>query len=216
MKQFAVLGLGRFGSSVAETLYELGHEVVVVDFDEENINNFDEKSTHGIIGDTTHEDVLRAAGVREVDTVIIAITDFQTSVMTALLCKELGAKKIIAKARNDKHAKILEQIGVDKVVVPEKDMGRKLAHNLSSRNVIDIITLSSNYEIIEIKAPQSWIGSTIAQVDVRKRFGLNILGINRGELEFIGNPQPSVDIKKNDSLIVLGSTSDLAKLEEIE
>lgn len=216
MKQYAVLGLGRFGTSVAETLYELGHEVVVVDFDEDNINRLVDNSTHGIIGDTTQEDVLRAAGVREVDTVIIAITDFQTSIMTSLLCKELKANKIIAKARNDSHAKILEKIGVDTVVVPEKDMGRKLAHNLSSRNVVDLITLSSNYEIIEIKSPKSWIGSTIAQLDVRKKYGLSILGINRGESEFIGNPTPNTDIKTGDSLIVLGSTMELAKIEEIE
>lgn len=216
MKQFTVLGLGRFGKSVAQTLFELGHEVIVVDINEDNINDIEEEVTHGLIGDTTHEDVLLAAGVKEVDGVIIAITDFETSIMTSLLCKELEVENIIAKAKDDKHAKILEKIGVDNVVVPEKDMGRKLAHNIATKNVVDIFTLSSNYEIIEIITPKSWEGSTIAQLDIRKKYGLNILGINRGEEEFIGNPSPSTDIKENDRLIILGSTSQIAKLDNIE
>lgn len=213
MKQYTVLGLGRFGTSVAETLFQLGHEVVVVDINEDNIERLEESSTHGIIGDSTQKDVLQAAGVKEVDTVVIAITDFETSIMTSILCQELGAKNIIAKAKNDRHAKILEKIGVDNVIIPEKDMGRKLAHNLSSKNVVDTITLSSNYEIIEIKAPRKWYGSTIAQQDVRKNYGFSILGINRNG-DFMGNPSPSTDIKMGDTFIILGSTEQLAKLEE--
>lgn len=215
MKQYAVIGLGRFGTSVASTLHELGHEVVVVDENEDNINELGDYCTHGLIGDSTQMDVLRAAGVKEVDSVIIAITNFETSIMTALLCKELGAKNIIAKARNDSHAKILERIGVDNVVIPEKDMGKKLAHNLSSKNVVDIITLSSNYDIVEMKVPESWQGKTIAQLDIRKHYGLNILGVNK-DGEFVGNPSPSMDLKPGDNLIIMGSTNEISKIENIE
>lgn len=216
MKQFGVIGLGRFGKSVAQTLSKLGHEVIVIDIDESNVNELSDEITYSIIGDSTKESVLKASGIKETDAVIIAITNFETSIMTALLCKEMGVKKIISKARNDIHANILSKIGVEEVVIPEKDMGRKLAYNITNKNVVESITLSSNYEIIEAIVPSSWIGYTIGQIDIRKKYGLNILGISRGKNEFIGNPSPSVDLKEKDRILILGSASQLAKLEGFE
>lgn len=216
MKQFGVIGLGRFGKSVAKTLFDLGNEVIVIDENEDNINELSEYITHGLIGDATQKSVLEAADLQELDIVIIAITDFEASIMTSILCQEIGVKKIIAKARNDMHASILEKMGVNDVIIPEKDLGRKLAYNLSNKNVVESISLSSNYEIVEFAVPESWKGESIAQLDVRKKYGLSILGINRGTNEFIGNPKPNIDLKPNDTLLILGSSEQLKELQNIE
>lgn len=215
MKQYVVIGLGRFGKSVAQTLAEQGHEVVVLDTDESNINDISDIVTHAIVGDATDKRVLAAAGVKEADVVIVCITKFETSIMTSLLCQELGAKKIIAKARNDFHAETLRKLGIDHVIIPEKDMGKKLGLNLANSKVIEAFHLSNDYEIIEIELPAIWRGQTIAHVDIRKNYGLNILGIKRGEDNFIGNPSASTDLKPGDRLIILGSTSQIKKMQEI-
>ncbi len=216
MKQYGVLGLGRFGKSVARTLYELGNEVIVVDINESNINEMGDDVTYAVIGDSTKEQVLRAAGIKEVDVVIIAITDFETSILTALQCLDIGVKKIISKARNDVHRDILSKIGVHEIVVPEKDMGRKLAHNIVNKNVIESISLSNNFEIIEISVPESWVGYTIGQIDVRKKYGINILGISRGKSDFIGNPSTKTDLKYDDKLLLLGTTAQISSLQDID
>lgn len=216
MKQFGVIGLGRFGKSVTETLYVLGHEVIVIDSEEENINEMADFASHTLIGDATQKAVLEAAGLSELDVVIVGITDFESSIMTCILCQELGVKKIIAKARSDQHAEILKKIGVQDAIIPEKDLGRKLANNLATKNVIESISLSANYEIVEFTVPHSWMGETIAQLDIRKKYGLSILGINRGENEFIGNPKPSTDLKTTDTLLILGSTEQLKALHDLE
>lgn len=213
MKQFTVIGLGRFGSSVAKSLIKLGHEVVVVDTNEDNITALDVNPTHALIGDSTHADILKAAGVKEVDVVIIAMTDFETSVLTSLLCKELGAKKIISKARDAVHRNVLIKIGVDEAIIPEWDAGLRLAHNLSSRNIIDMIQLSSDYEIVEVSIPENWIGKTVAQLDIRKKHNVNILGINRGKENFIGNITPDTSIKPGDSLVILGKLEEINKIQ---
>lgn len=213
MKQYTVIGLGRFGSSVAKSLIKLGHEVVVVDTNEDNITALDVNPTHALIGDSTHADILKAAGVKEVDVVIIAMTDFETSVLTSLLCKELGAKKIISKARDAVHRNVLIKIGVDEAIIPEWDAGLRLAHNLSSRNIIDMIQLSSDYEIVEVSIPENWIGKTVAQLDIRKKYSVNILGINRGKENFIGNITPDTSIKPGDSLVILGKLEEINKIQ---
>lgn len=213
MKQFTVIGLGRFGSSVAKSLIKLGHEVVVVDSNEENISNLEVNPTHALIGDSTHLDILKAAGVKEVDVVIIAVTDFETSILTALLCKELGAKKIISKARDAVHRNVLNKIGVDEVIIPEWDAGLRLAHNLSSRNIIDMIQLSSDFEILEVSIPKDWVGQTVAQLDIRKNYNVNILGINRGKDNFIGDIKPDTSIKPGDRLIILGKLDGINKIK---
>lgn len=215
MKQYTVIGLGRFGTAVATTLSQLKNEVVVVDIKEENVQNLSEITTNALIGDATNIELLKAAGVKEVDAVIVAVTEFESSIMTVLGCKELGAKKIIAKAKNETHKTILNKIGADHVVVPERDSGNKLAYNLSSRNVTDIIRLSNDYEIIEILAPKKWCGRTLAQIDVRNKYGINVLGITNEKNEFKGNPEASTDIKPNDRLIIMGSMDNLSEFQEL-
>ncbi|MDO4605208.1 MAG: TrkA family potassium uptake protein, partial [Helcococcus sp.] len=195
MKQYTVIGLGRFGSSVARTLAQIGHEVVVVDIKEELVDALSDITTTGLIGDATNKDILKAAGVKEVDTVIICMTEFESSIMTVIGCKEIGAKHIVAKAKNDSHKEILHKIGADHIVVPERDSGMRLAHNLSSRNVLDIIRLSNDYEIIEILAPDKWVGKTLSQIDLRNKYGVNVLGITHESGVFIGDPTAATDIK---------------------
>ncbi|WP_103981851.1 potassium channel family protein [Helcococcus massiliensis] len=203
MKQYTVIGLGRFGKSVARGLYELGNEVIVIDIDEENVNALGDNLTSALIGDSTQVDILKAAGVTEVDVVIIGVTDFKTSVMTAALCEELGAKKIIAKARDEVHQQILTKVGVEKAIIPEKESGKKLAHNLVYGNAIEMLHLDSDYEIVEIIVPEKWIGKTLIQLDVRNKYGLTILGINRDQ-KFIGNPDASTDFKTGDTVLIMG------------
>lgn len=216
MKQYTVIGLGRFGSSVAKTLAEIGHEVVVVDTNEEIVDELSSITTNGLIGDATNKDILKAAGVKEVDAVIVGVTEFEASIMTVIGLKEVGAKKIIAKAKNDTHKEILIKVGADHVVIPERDSGIRLAHNLSSRNVIDIIRLSNDYEIIEIITPDKWIGKTLSQIDLRNKYGVNVLGITNEKGKFNGNPKASTDIKPNDRLLVMGSISKLDKFTQLD
>lgn len=212
MKQYTVIGLGRFGKALAQGLYQLENEVIVIDIDEDNVNALEEFSTHGLIGDSTHEDILKAGGVKEADAVIIGVTDFQTSIMTCLICKELGAKKIIAKARDEVHSKILAKLGVNKIIIPERESGFKLAHNLVYGDAMDMLQLGSDYEVVEVEAPQKWLGKTLAQLDVRNKYGITILGIKRNG-EFIGNPTAYTDIKLDDTIIILGKVDDISKLK---
>lgn len=216
MKQYTVIGLGRFGSSVARTLAQIGHEVVVVDIKEELVDALSDITTTGLIGDATNKDILKAAGVKEVDAVIICMTEFESSIMTVIGCKEVGAKHIVAKAKNDTHKEILHKIGADHIVVPERDSGMRLAHNLSSRNVLDIIRLSNDYEIIEILAPDKWVGKTLSQIDLRNKYGVNVLGITHESGVFIGNPTAATDIKPKDRMLVMGSISRLDKFTQSE
>lgn len=216
MKQYTVIGLGRFGSSVARTLAQIGHEVVVVDIKEELVDALSDITTTGLIGDATNKDILKAAGVKEVDAVIVCMTEFEASIMTVIGCKEVGAKHIVAKAKNDTHKEILHKIGADQIVVPERDSGMRLAHNLSSRNVLDIVRLSNDYEIIEILAPEKWVGKTLSQIDLRNKYGVNVLGITHESGVFIGNPTAATDIKPQDRMLVMGSISELDKFTQSE
>lgn len=216
MKQYTVIGLGRFGSSVARTLAQIGHEVVVVDLKEELVDALSDITTTGLIGDATNKDILKAAGVKEVDAVIVCMTEFEASIMTVIGCKEVGAKHIVAKAKNDTHKEILHKVGADHIVVPERDSGMRLAHNLSSRNVLDIVRLSNDYEIIEILAPEKWVGKTLSQIDLRNKYGVNVLGITHESGVFIGNPTAATDIKPQDRMLVMGSISELDKFTQSE
>ncbi|MDO4779032.1 MAG: TrkA family potassium uptake protein [Tissierellia bacterium] len=216
MKEYAVIGLGRFGESIAMTLSDLGHEVIVVEKSEEAVNKIADHVTHAICGDATDIEVLKSVGVGNVDVAIIAISShFESSVMATIMCKELGIQRVVAKAKNETHATILKKVGADNVVIPERDMGRKLAHNLSSKNVVELFSLSSDFEILELLAPKSWHGSTISKLNVRAKYGLSILGIIKENEEFIGNPAPEIVIEPNDTLVVLGTGEDFAHIENL-
>ena len=215
-KQFAVIGLGRFGTSVATTLYTLGYEVLAIDADEDRIQKFSEEVTHVVQADTTDENSLKALGIRNFDVVVVAIgEDVQANVLTTLLLKDLGVKHIVAKARNELHGKMLAKIGADRVVYPERDMGQRVAHNLVATNVLEYIELSPDLSIVEIAAPGTLIGQSLAQANLRAKYEVNVVAIKRGN-ELIVPPQPDEKIKPGDIIISVGQTKGIQKLEELE
>jgi len=212
MKQFIVLGLGRFGSAVATTLVELGHEVLGVDNDEERVNELKDKITQAVQADITEERALKELGVNNFDTAIVGIGgDLETSILVAMMLKEMGLKYIIAKAQNNLHAKVLEKIGVDKIVFPERDMGRRIANNLVTPNIKDYIELEPDYSIIEIEALPEFVDKTLSQLDLQNKYGINVLAIKRGN-SFNISPRVKDIIKKDDFLIIIGETKRITEL----
>jgi len=212
MKQFIVLGLGRFGSAVATTLVELGHEVLGVDNDEERVNELKDKITQAVQADITEERALKELGVNNFDTAIVGIGgDLETSILVAMMLKEMGLKYIIAKAQNNLHAKVLEKIGVDKIVFPERDMGRRIANNLVTPNIKDYIELEPDYSIIEIEALPEFVNKTLSQLDLQNKYGINVLAIKRGN-SFNISPRVKDIIKKDDFLIIIGETKRITEL----
>jgi len=212
-KQYVVIGLGRFGSSVAQTLYSLGNDVLVIDKNEDLVQDISDSVTHAVQMDATDESALRTLGLRNFDVAIITIgANIQSSIMATLLVKELGIKYIVAKANNDLHAKVLTKIGADRVILPEKDMGVRVAHNISSSSILDYIELSTDYSIIEIKVPEEWKGKTIMNLKLRSKYGLNVMAIkNKKDINI--SPLPDEVINENDVLVAVGASQDLVKLE---
>jgi trk system potassium uptake protein TrkA len=214
MKQFAVIGIGRFGSSIARTLCVLGHEVLAVDKNLERVQDISECVTHAVQADATDEDALKALGIRNFDAVVVSIgTDIQSSIMVALLCKELGVKFVLGKAQNDLHAKVLYKIGVDKVIFPERDMGMKVAHNLASTNILDYIELASDYSMVEVTAIPEWVGKSLRQINMRVVHGLNVVAIKRDD-DVLVSPKGEDVICEGDILVAIGRNDHIKKLEE--
>ena len=212
-KTFAVIGLGRFGSSVAQTLAMMGHEVLAVDMSEERVQDMSQVVTHAVIGDATDENFLKDIGIRNFDVVITAIgQQEQSNVLVTMQAKELGAKYVVAKATSDIYGKILEKIGADRVVYPERDMGERVAHNLVDNNILDYIELSADYSIIEFVAPAKMAGKTLKELDLRARFGVTLVVIKRsGHI----NASPGADdkIEENDVLVLIGDNASLEKFQ---
>lgn len=216
MKQFVIIGTGRFGASLAERLYELGHEVLAIDKNEDTIQKLSNKVTHAVIADATDENVLRSFGIRNFDVAVVSIaSDIQSSIIITLVLKEMGVKHIVAKAQNELHAKVLYKIGADRVVFPERDMGERVAHNLISTNILDYIELSPEYSVIEMAAPQTWIGHSLIQLNLRAKHRVNVVGIKNENVEGIDvSPDPHKPIEEGDILIIIGSNEDLTYLEK--
>lgn len=212
-KQFVIIGLGRFGSSIAKTLYSLGSDVLAIDLDEDIVQEISDSVTHAVQLDATDENALRSLGIRNFDVAVVTIGDnIQSSIMATLLVKELGVKYIIAKGHSDLHAKVLYKIGADRVILPEKDMGVRVAHNLVSANILDYIELSEDYSVMEIQALEEWTGSTLKDVKLRSKYGINVMAIKRGDEV---NLSPSADdiIELGDIIVAIGSAEDLSRLE---
>lgn len=213
-KEFAVIGLGRFGGSMVKALSDEGVEVLAIDNDEEKVNQFANIASHAVVGDTTDEAVLKSIGIRNFDHVIVAIGDnIQASILTTLILKELGVKHITVKATNDYHEKVLSRIGADQVVHPERDMGRRIAHNIVSNNVLDYLELSDEHSIVEIVASRRLDGNTLIDLDIRAKYGINIVAIKRGK-DIIVSPQATDAIRQGDILIVIGADTDITRFEK--
>lgn len=212
-KQFVVIGLGRFGTSVAKTLYTLGNDVLAIDSSEDIVQSIADSVTHSVQIDATDENSLRSLGIRNFDVAVITIgSDIQASTMATLLVKEMGVKYIIAKANTETHAKVLYKIGADRVVFPERDMGVRVAHNLVSTNILDYIELSPNYSIAEIVTPKPWHGKTLNELNIRANYGINVVALKRGE-EINVSPVAEDTIESGDIIVAIGSEEDLTKVE---
>jgi trk system potassium uptake protein TrkA len=213
-KEFAVIGLGRFGGSICKALAEQGAEVLAIDIDEDKVNEFASIATHAVVADSTDEHVLKDLGIRNFDHVIVAIGDnIQASILTTLLLNEQGVKQITVKAQNDYHEKVITKIGADHIVHPERDMGKRIAHNIMSTNVLDYLALSEEHSIVELIAGKRISERTLIELDIRAKYGCNIVGIKRGK-EIIVSPRADETIQKGDILIVIGADNDISRLEK--
>jgi len=226
MKQFAVIGLGVFGTSIAQNLMKEGMEVIAIDTAEQNIEAIKNNVTQAAILDSTKEEALQAIDIGKIDCAIIAIgEDMESSVMTALLLKKLEVPRIVARANSEAHRKILTLIGVDEIVSPEEDMGIRLARRLSSTHILHHLDISEEHTIAEIIVGESFIGKTIRDLNLRSRFGVNIVGIKKkipqvtdmGENVFVEKyvdfPSPDDVIEGEDVLVMVGSERAISELE---
>ncbi|GBF12439.1 TrkA family potassium uptake protein [Tepidibacillus infernus] len=212
--QFAVIGLGRFGSSLAGTLYEMGYEVLGIDSKEEKVQEMVNRATHVLQVDSTDEVALKTIGIRNFDVVIVAIgEDIQSSILTTLILKDLGVPRIVVKAQNELHGKVLEKIGADKIIYPERDMGIRVVHQLITPNILDYIELAPNYNIVEIAIGPDIVGKTLLELDIRAKFGLNVMAIKSNEQLKIA-PQANDQFQEGDILVLVGHIDDIKRFEE--
>ena len=211
MKSILLIGLGRFGKHIAMELNDLGHEVMAVDASEERINDVLPFVTGAQIGDSTNEEFLSSLGVRNFDACIVAIgNDFQSSLETTSLLKELGAKLVVSRAARDVQAKFLLRNGADEVVYPERQLAKWTAIRYSSDHILDYIALDQDHAIFEVDLPADWIGRTIAQIDIRTKYGINILAVKHdGRMD--RSVLPSTKLTLRDTLLVLGEYKNLQK-----
>ena len=215
MKSYIVIGLGRFGSSLARQLGQLGAEVLAMDVRSDLVQQISQSVTHAVVGDAQDKDVLRALGARDFDCAVIAIgDDLAASVLTTMNLKELGVPYVVCKAHDETHRRVLEKLGVDRVVIPEQEQGERLARSLHSHNVLDYIELSEAYGILEVPAPKSWIGKTLKELNVRAKLGVNIIAVESGSKT---NVSPSADycILAGDILVVLGENYALEAVQKL-
>lgn len=213
---FAVIGLGRFGGSVCKTLADAGQEVLAIDKYESRVNDYKDIATQAVVADAQDEDVLRSLGIRNVDHVIVAIgEDIQTSILVTLMVKEQGVKYVTAKAQNEYHAKVLEKLGVDRVVHPERDMGVRIGRSLTSKNMVDYLDLDANFKLAEILITNpEFVGKSLAEMDFRDRYGLNVIALAHSRQEMV-LPSAGDVLTENDSILVAGPTRAIDKFEEL-
>lgn len=215
MKNVLLIGLGLFGKTVAEELYKLGHQVMAVDKNEAYVNDVLEFVTNGQIGDSTNKEFLKSLGVDNFDVCIVTIKkDFQSSLETTALLKDMGAKCVVSRAASDFHAKFLLRNGADKVVFPEKQMGKWTAVRYTANYMLDYVQIDENISLFELHVPKNWIGKTVSEIDVRKKYNINIMGmfINGKLSATIGSD--SVFTAEN-PILVLGSYKDVQKCFKI-
>lgn len=212
-KQYAVFGLGNFGRSVALTLESLGCDVVVVDKSLEKIQEIADSVAYAMRADVTDPEVLKTLGARNLDGAVVAVSDnLEASIMSILVSKEMGIPRVVAKAKDDLQATVLEKVGADEIVYPERDMGARVAKNLMSTTFADWIELSNDYSLVETEIPKEWIGKSLIELRVRERFDVNVVGVEiNGEVEVTFDPQ--LPLPQNAILILIGSNKTLEKFQ---
>lgn len=215
MNSYIVIGLGLFGAEVARKLCALGCEVLAMDIRSDLVNQVASDVTHAVVGDGRDKDVLRALGAGSFDCAIIAIgDDLAASVLTTMNLKELGIPYVVCKAHDETHRRVLEKLGVDRVVIPECEFGGKLARSLSAHNVLDYIELSEEYGILEVPAPKSWIGKTILELNVRAKLGVNIIAVKNEQTTNV-SPSANYKIVAGDIMVVLGDNKALEAVQKL-
>ncbi|MDO3675579.1 potassium channel family protein [Paenibacillus ehimensis] len=211
--QYAVIGLGRFGSSLAKELIKLGYEVLGIDKDEEAVEEMSDELTHVVVADATDEEVIRSLGIRNFDCVVVSIgDDIQASILTAILLKDCGVGMVVAKALSELHGKVLQKIGVDRVIYPERDMGIRVAHQLVSPNLLDYIELSKDYTIAELAVPRSLNGRSLKELDPRARYGCSVVAINKKNGVIIA-PTAEDMVEERDVMVIIGTNEQIETFE---
>lgn len=214
MKNILILGLGRFGSAMVKPLAALGNQVVVCDTDEEKISRVLEYAAGAKIGDCTSEKFIRSLGVEDFDMVFVTIGEnLQNSLVAVTLLKDCGAKYICAKAGSDMHEKLLLRLGADKVIFPERDAGERAANIYGRKSVFDCIELMENHAIYEIAVPASWVGKSVREVNVRARYGANILGVKKDKKSGLNpNVSPDYEFTAGSTVMIMGEISRLKSI----
>lgn len=213
MKSFCVLGLGRFGKTLALTLAQSGNQVLIIDEDSDDINALADSVTSAVVGDPTNEAVLRAAGVRDYDCAIVcSASNINDNILLTIMLKDLGVPKVVARALNDGHKRVLERLGVDLIAFPEQDMGEKLAYMLARDNVIESLEFDGGYRIVEMKIPASWVGKTLVDLDLRRREKVNVVGVRASGQPIDCAPSPTRPFMANDTVSVIGADADVDRL----
>jgi trk system potassium uptake protein TrkA len=211
-EQVMVIGLGRFGSAVARELERLGHQVLAIDRGEAQVNDIASDVTHALQLDAADEDALRSAGAGDFQTAIVAIsTDAEPSIFATMVLKRLGVRTVIAKAGSQLHGEILSRVGADRVVLPERETGLRLAHSFNVPNVIDYLDVAPNFGIEKIRPPASFIGKSLGDLDLKTRLGLTPIALRRGQQVFV-NPARDERVAEGDELILIGRDDKLDQL----
>ena len=212
-KSYAVFGLGRYGFSVAKELVNNGADVIAVDIDENIVNSAAKEIPFCRCADITDLEVIKQLGISNVDIVVVAMANnLESSVMSVILCKEVGVKTVIAKCADEMQGKILSKVGADKIVYPENESGVRLAKNLLSAGFVDVIDLSDDISVIEFPVKEKWVGKTIIELDLRKKLAINIIAIRNGE-DMLINVDPTIQLTKEMQLVVIITKSKISKLK---
>lgn len=209
--QFFVAGLGRFGRSVAVTLEKMGYDVMAMDINEDAVQDLSDLLGYVVCADCSDEKNLNAIGAGNADVAVVAVGDLSASLMTTLLLKEMGVKKIVVKALDALHGKMLQKIGADKIIYSENEMGVRVAHNLISPGIVDYIEMENNITILSIHVPTDWVGKSLIDIDVRKKYNITVVAIKRAG-EMLVNPRPDMQMEAQDMLVILGDTESVKRV----
>lgn len=217
MKKFIVIGLGNFGFYTACTLYEEGHEVLAIDRNRDRVARVQDSVSEAMILDTIHKESLKGLGVKEAEAIVVSMgSDISNSILTTLYLKELGAKKVLVKCLDEDHARILEKLGADEIIFPEKAMAQKVAKGLSKGNILDFIPLSEDYTIVEAAPPKEFLGKSLKELKLKTDYNVYVIAVNQLiPPAFILSPPGDFIVKDSDGLVLLGREKDIQNIKEL-
>lgn len=218
MKSFAVIGMGRFGTALATTLFDLGHEVLAVDINAEKVDEIADHVTQAVCANVIEPGVIAELALKDYDAAVVAIgSNLSDSILAAMMLKESGSSYVIAKAQDENHRKVLQKVGADQVIIPEFDAGAKMAARLVSDNVFDVIDISPDYSIADVVIPGKWRGKTLIQLDLRRNYGVNVIAVKSRETGSITtiSPRPDYVFSNNDILVVIGENNNINAINNI-